>query len=89
MPATRRSYAIAETDEVARALRDAARRWPQDEGRPARLLVNLVREGHRAIVGQAEGAVGDRRAAIERTRGALTGSYERGYLDELQGDWEG
>jgi hypothetical protein len=78
---------ITETDEVARALDDAARQWPQDRERPARLLLDLVREGHRAIATSNARASADRRAAIERTGGALTGSYPAGYLDELRGDW--
>lgn len=78
---------ITETDEVARALGDAARRWPHDRERPARLLLDLVREGHRAIAADAERASAERRAAIERTGGALTGSYPPGYLDALRGDW--
>jgi hypothetical protein len=78
---------ITETDEVARALDDAARQWPHDRERPTKLLLDLVREGHRAITADATRTTADRRAAIERTGGALTGSYPAGYLDDLRGDW--
>jgi len=78
---------ITETDEVARALGDAARRWPEDRERPAKLLLDLVREGHRAIAGEDARATADRRAAIERAAGALTGTYPAGYLKDLRGDW--
>jgi hypothetical protein len=78
---------ITETDEVARALDDAARQWPHDRERPSKLLLDLVREGHRAITVDTERTTAARRAAIERTDGALTGSYPAGYLDDLRRDW--
>ncbi|MGH2853187.1 MAG: hypothetical protein ACRDLF_03220 [Solirubrobacteraceae bacterium] len=87
MPTERHRHTITETDDVARALRDAARQWPEDRERPAKLLVDLVQEGHRAITLHAERAVGERRAAIERTGGALTGTYPADYLEQLRGDW--
>lgn len=87
MPTARPRHSITETDDVARALKDAARQWPADRKRPAKLLLDLVREGHRAITASSERAGADRRRAIERTGGALTGSYPAGYLEQLRGDW--
>jgi hypothetical protein len=78
---------VTETDEVARALDDAARQWPHDRERPTKLLLDLVREGHRAITADAARTTAARRAAIESTGGALTGSYPAGYLEDLRGDW--
>jgi antitoxin (DNA-binding transcriptional repressor) of toxin-antitoxin stability system len=78
---------LTETDEIADALRDAARRWPEDRERPAKLLLDLVREGHRAIITDADRAIAERLAAIDRTAGALTGVYPPGYLERLRDDW--
>jgi hypothetical protein len=78
---------ITETDQVARALDDAARRWPADRGNRAKLLAHLVEEGHRAVVGQLDRDVSARREAVSRTSGVLTGSYGEGYLSDLREDW--
>ena len=81
MPTTRPRYTITESDELAQALDAAARRWPREPR--GRLLVRLVDAGARALADQDE----DRRAAVRRTSGALTGAYPEGYLDLLRDDW--
>ena len=87
VPTTRPRHVITETDEVARALDDAAKRWPQDRDDRRRLLLHLVDEGHRAALEQHERDLEDRRAAILSTAGALTGTYRENYLAELREDW--
>jgi len=72
---------------VAEALDDAAMRWPDDAARRARLLLRLIEEGHRALVGQQASAVRDRSAAIASTSGSLTGLYGPDHLQELREDW--
>ncbi len=78
---------ITETEQVARALDDAARRWPADRDNRSKLLLRLVEEGHHAIVGQHETEVRNRRDAVRRTSGALTGLFGKGYLEALREDW--
>lgn len=87
MPTTRPRHLITETPPVARALEDAAKRWPADSGNRARLLLRLVEEGHRAVIRQQERLTHQRRAIVARTSGALTGMYGEGYLRELREDW--
>jgi hypothetical protein len=87
MPTTRRRHVITETEQIVRALDDAARRWPVDSGNRAKLLARLVEEGHRAVVEQRERDADARRDAIARTSGALTGVYGDDYLAELRADW--
>ncbi len=87
MPTTRPRHLITESDQVSQALDDAARRWPADSGNRAKLLLHLVEEGHRAVVGQRESDVHQRRNAVVRTSGALTGLYGEDYLNEVREDW--
>jgi len=87
MPTRRARHSITESDDLARALDDAADRWPEDRDARARLLVRLAREGHVAIQERADGEIEDRRAAVHATSGALTGVYPKDYLDDLRGDW--
>ncbi len=89
MPTSRPRHTLTETDEVAGALDDAARRWPEDRSARGKLLMRLVREGHRAIAGEREAEARRRREAVRRTEGALTGSYPEGYLEQLRDDWPG
>ncbi len=87
MPTTRPRYVITETDEVARALDAAAERWPEDRDSRSKLVVHLLEEGCRAI-GEAHGqAVADRREALRRTSGVLTGLYGSDYLHRIREDW--
>ncbi len=87
MPTTRRRHLITETEQVAQALDEAAKRWPAERGNRAKLLLHLLEEGYLAVVGQRESAIRERREAVARTSGVLTGAYGEGYLDELREDW--
>lgn len=87
MPTTRSRHVITETDQIVRALDDAARRWPADRGNRTKLLARLVEEGHRAVLRQRDRDAAARRAAVDRTSAALTGAYGEGYLAELREDW--
>jgi hypothetical protein len=87
MPTTKPRHLVTETDQVAKALDDAAHRWPQDSGSRTKLLVHLVEEGHRALLEDVAKRAAARRAAIERTSGVLTGTYGPEYLTQLREDW--
>lgn len=87
MPTTRPRHVITETDQIVRALDDAARRWPADRGNRTKLLARLVEEGHHAVLRQRDHDAAARSAAVDRTSAALTGAYGDGYLAELREDW--
>ena len=78
---------ITETAELAQALDAAARRWPSDRGDRAKLLRRLLEVGYRAVLVEQEQAAAARREAVERTAGALSGTFGDGYLDRLRDEW--
>lgn len=87
MPTKRPRHLITETEQVARALDDAARRWPGESSNRAKLLLHLLLEGHSALAEQQKTAAAERRSAVASTRGGLTGLYGARYLPELREDW--
>jgi len=87
VPTTRPRHVITETDDIARALDDAAQRWPEDQADRKKLLLHLVKEGHEIARAEREKWLAERREAIDRTSGALPGVYEDGYLEKLREDW--
>ena len=87
MPTTRPRHLVPETDEVTRALAAAKKRWPADADRPARLLARLVDIGGQALAALEHQNIEDRRQALTRTSGTLTGVYDPNYLTDLREDW--
>lgn len=78
---------MTETPEVAEALLAAARKWPQDRNRPARLLRHLIEEGFKSIEPETARSRADRLAALRRVSGSYCGLYDPDYLDDLRAEW--
>lgn len=72
---------ITETDDIKSALATAARRWPDET--PGELLHRLISAGQQALMVDVE----HRRRVIIENAGALSGTYEPGYLERLREDW--
>jgi hypothetical protein len=87
VPTTRPRHVITETDALAAALDEAARRWPEDARSRSRLLLRLIEIGRTQLVGERENEIEDRRRAIRETSGILAGAYPAGYLEDLRRDW--
>lgn len=87
VPTTRPRHLITESDELAAALDDAARRWPEDRHSRAKLLVHLAEAGHRALTADSQRKRTQRLTAIHSTSGALSGTYGPDYLKQLREDW--
>lgn len=76
---------MTETDDLAQALDEASRRWP-DLSR-SQLVVHLALQGHQADRLAAQTLRRQRLDAIQRHSGTLTDVYEPGYLEDLRADW--
>jgi hypothetical protein len=87
MPTTRPRHVITESDALAAALDEAARRWPEDARSRARLLLRLIEIGRTQLEAERADQVEARRRAIRETSGVLAGAYPAGYLEELRRDW--
>jgi hypothetical protein len=86
MPTSRPRLTLTETDELADPLDDAAARRPEHRSRREQLL-RLVEQGRAVLDRERADATERRRDAVRRTSGALTGSYDPGYLERLRDDW--
>lgn len=85
MPTNRHRYQVTETDDVARALDAAERRWP---GEPrSRLIVRLITENGDRVAEVSDVEIARRRAALDAIGGTFSGMYPSGYLDELRAEW--
>jgi len=85
MPTTRHRYQVTETDEVARALEAAERRWP---GEPrARLIVRLITENGEAVAELNDEEAARRLAAVEALAGTFPGLSNPGLRDDLRNEW--
>lgn len=87
VPTTRPRHTITETDQVARALDEAATVWPDLGESRSQLLLRLIEEGYQAILEGRQRRAAQRRTVIRRTSGVLTGAYEDGYLARLRDEW--
>jgi hypothetical protein len=76
---------VTETDDLAEALDEAARRWP--ELSRAQLLGRLALEGHRVAQQAREERRRRRQEAVRTYSGCLTGVYGPDYLKQLREDW--
>lgn len=85
MPTTRPRHFVTETDDLADALDEAARRWPGLSR--SQLLVRLALEGHHAAEATRDQRRRRRLEAVRKYSGSLTGVYGPDYLRQLREDW--
>ena len=82
MPTTRPRYMLTETDDIAKALDQAAIAWPALRGDRAALLRKLVEAGRASL--EVSGGVHD---LVRNAAGAATGVFPRNARAELLAEW--
>lgn len=87
VPTVRPRHAITETADVERALKLAARRWPEDRHRSQRLLRHLIDLGASRLEEEQRSLQGNRMDVLRRAQVELADCYPEGYLAELREDW--
>ena len=87
MPTTRPRHMITETDEVERAIDDAALAWPELDGDRAALLRRLIAEGAEVAHGARAARSTQRRAVIRETAGMFTGIWPTDVVPQMRDEW--
>ena len=78
---------ITETDEVERAIDDAALAWPELAADRAALLRRLIAEGAEVAHGARAERSTQRRAAIRDTAGKFAGLWPADVVQQMRDEW--
>jgi len=78
---------ITETEEIARAIDAAARKWPEAAGNRSELLRRLVLEAGASVQSDADERVERRRAAIRSLAGSRPGVWRPDEAQRLREEW--
>lgn len=87
VPTTRPRYSVTETDELRRALDEAARLWPEDRDDRGALLRRVLDEGIERIAARNEERMAKRLADIRAVAGSFSGMYPPGEAARLRDEW--
>jgi hypothetical protein len=87
MPTTKPRYMITETDQISRALGNAAKMWPELAGQRTLLLRKLLEVGIQTVEMDVEKETAQRLAAIDKLAGSMDGVWPANWREELAEDW--
>ena len=87
MPTTRRRHMVTETDDIRRAIDDAAQWWPEIADDRAALLRRLIMNGARSGAEEVVRARLDHQTAVAALAGSLTGAFPPNAARSLAQEW--
>ena len=87
MPTARQRHMITETEQLARALEEAATIWPEYRNKRAELLRQIIDQGSEVVHSLAEKKVQKRLNAIENISGAYTDIWPDNWREETRQEW--
>jgi hypothetical protein len=87
MPTVRQRHMITETIEIERAIKSAARAWPEIADERAELLRRLIEAGATSIEAQNSERIALKRKAIIQNAGGFSGMWPDNWREELRNEW--
>ena len=78
---------ITETDELAQALDDASRLWPDARGQRTVLLKRIISAGINTVESEAEMSKSRRAQALAKYAGAFSGMWPEGWHQSMVAEW--
>lgn len=87
MPTTRPRHMITESDQLNAALINAAKIWPDLEGKRTLLLRKVLEVGIEGIETQAAEKKKGRLAKVDDIAGSMDGIWPSNWRKELAEDW--
>lgn len=78
---------ITESDELAHALEDAGRLWPEIRGQRTALLKKIISAGIQSVESESEQLKSARLAALDKYSGAFTGLWPQGWHQNMVAEW--
>jgi hypothetical protein len=78
---------ITETDQISRALGNAAKMWPELSGQRTLLLRKLLEVGIQTVEMDLDKDTAKRLAAIDKLAGSMDGVWPANWREELAEDW--
>jgi len=87
MPTSRTRHMVTESDQIKKAIDDAALVWPELANERAELLRNLISQGAEIVAAKAKGKKKEREKAVKNLISIGTGLWPNNFLSQRKDEW--